>query len=77
MYADLYARHQYRHSRHQTTSDYSWSKQGFIEGIKLQNWVNTQVDNQPIEKLPIRFASVATDLTTKQKAVFDKGNTGL
>ena len=57
--------------------DYSWSKQGFIEGIKLQNWVNTQVDNQPIEKLPIRFASVATDLTTKQKAVFDKGNTGL
>lgn len=57
--------------------DYSWSKQGFIEGIKLQNWVNTQVDNRPIEKLPIRFASVATDLTTKQKAVFDKGNTGL
>ena len=52
-------------------------RSGFIEGLKLQNWVNTQVDNQPIEKLPIRFASVATDLTTKQKAVFDKGNTGL
>lgn len=65
------------HVRNNELLDYSWSKQGFIEGIKLQNWVNTQVDNQPIEKLPIRFASVATDLTTKQKAVFDKGNTGL
>lgn len=57
--------------------DFTLSKQGFIEGVKLQNWVNTQVAHRPIEKLPIRFASVATDLTTKQKVVFDKGDTGL
>ncbi|MGL5252838.1 MAG: patatin-like phospholipase family protein, partial [Moraxella sp.] len=44
--------------------DYTLSKQGFIEGIKLQNWVNAQVGNRPIEALPIRFAAIATNLST-------------
>lgn len=57
--------------------DFTLSKQGFIEGIKLQQWVNTQVNHKKIEQLPIRFASVATDMTLKQKVVLDKGDTGL
>lgn len=61
--------------------DYTLSKQGFIEGVKLQNWVNTQVDNRKIEQLPIRFATVATNLSTTdpnlQKMVFTTGDTGL
>ncbi len=61
--------------------DYTLSKQGFIEGIKLQNWVNRQVGNRNIEQLPIRFAAVATNLSTTdptaQKVVFTQGETGL
>lgn len=61
--------------------DYTLSKQGFIEGIKLQNWVNAQVGNRPIEQLPIRFAAIATNLSTTsantQKTVFSTGDTGL
>lgn len=61
--------------------DYTLSKQGFIEGVKLQNWVNEQVGNRKIEQLPIRFATVATNLSTTdptaQKMVFTKGDTGL
>ena len=61
--------------------DYTLSKQGFIEGIKLQNWVNAQVGNRPIEALPIRFAVIATNLSTTsanaQKTVFSTGDTGL
>lgn len=57
--------------------DFTLSKQGFIEGNRLQNWINAQVDNRPIEKLPIPFAVVATNLTTQQKAVFTTGDTGL
>lgn len=57
--------------------DFTLSKQGFIEGVKLQQWVNGYVNQRPIEQLPIRFASVATDLNTKQKMVFTTGDTGL
>ena len=61
--------------------DYTLSKQGFIEGVKLQNWVNEQVGNRKIEQLPIRFAAIATNLSTSdptaQKTVFTKGDTGL
>lgn len=60
--------------------DYTLSKQGFIEGVKLQNWVNEQVDNRKIEQLPIRFAVIATNISTTdpnaQKTVFTTGDTG-
>lgn len=61
--------------------DFTLSKQGFIEGIQLQNWVNTQVGDRKIEQLPIRFAAIATNLSTTdptaQKTVFSTGDTGL
>lgn len=57
--------------------DVTISKQGFIEGIKLRNWINNQVNGKKIEQLPIKFACVATDLTNNEKVVFDKGDTGL
>lgn len=61
--------------------DFTLSKQGIIEGVKLQNWINEQVDNRNIEQLPIRFAAIATNLSTtdpnSRKAVFTTGDTGL
>jgi len=56
--------------------DLTLNSQGFIMGQKLQNYVNSQVANKPIEKFPIRFAAVATRLDNGKKAEFIKGNAG-
>lgn len=56
--------------------DITLSSQGFIVGQKLQDYVNAQVRQKPIEQFPIRFAAVATQLETGQKTVFTRGNTG-
>ncbi|WP_419761490.1 patatin-like phospholipase family protein [Acinetobacter nectaris] len=56
--------------------DLTFSRQGFLIGQKLQDYINTQVDNKPIQQLPIRFAAVATRLDNGQKVDFIRGNTG-
>lgn len=56
--------------------DLTLSSQGVIVGQKLQNYVNAQVGNKPIEQFPIRFAAVATRLDNGKKADFIKGNAG-
>lgn len=58
-------------------TDFTLAHQGIIEGIKLKDFVNTQVSQRPIEALPIRFAAVATEKHSQQKTVFTAGNTGL
>jgi len=42
----------------------------------LQDFVNKNVANKPIEQFPIRFAAVATRLDNGRKADFIKGNAG-
>ena len=56
--------------------DLTLNSQGVVLGQKLQNYVNAQVGNKPIEKFPIRFAAVATRLDTGKRADFIKGNVG-
>ena len=56
--------------------DLTLNSQGFVQGQKLQNYVNAHVANKPIEKFPIRFAAVATRLDNGRKAEFIKGNAG-
>ena len=56
--------------------DLTLNSQGFVQGQKLQNYVNKHVANKPIEKFPIRFAAVATRLDSGLKAEFVKGNAG-
>ncbi len=56
--------------------DLTLNSQGFIAGQKLQNYVNAQVGNKPIEQFPKRFAAVATRLDNGKKAEFIKGNAG-
>ncbi len=56
--------------------DLTISKQGFITGQKLQDYVNAQVGNKQIQQFPIRFAAVATQLDNGQKVSFNRGNAG-
>ena len=57
--------------------DLDFSGEGFIKGDKLQSWIDGKVGHRTIERLPVKFAAVATDATTGRMAVLDKGNTGL
>jgi NTE family protein len=49
---------------------------GFIQGLKLAEYVNKAVKNTPLEKLNIPFYAVATDIQNGQEMVFGKGNSG-
>ena len=56
--------------------DLTLNSQGIVLGQKLQDYVNRNVGNKPIEQFPIRFAAVATRLDNGKKADFIKGNAG-
>ena len=58
-------------------TDFTLSNQGFIEGIKLKNFINTHVGGRPIESFPISFAAVAAEKQSLKKAVFTTGDAGL
>ncbi|PNP98684.1 patatin [Moraxella sp. RCAD0137] len=53
------------------------SKQGFIDGSRLRQYINTKVGNRPIEAFAIRFAAVATEMQSKQAVTFRQGEAGL
>ncbi len=50
---------------------------GWVRGEALQAFVNKMVGDRPIERLPRRFAVVATAATTGRLTVFNHGNTGV
>ncbi|WP_201618297.1 patatin-like phospholipase family protein [Psychrobacter urativorans] len=58
-------------------TDFTLSNQGFIEGIKLKNFINAKVGGQLIEDFPISFAAIAAEKDSLKKAVFTTGNAGL
>ncbi|HAV48184.1 MAG TPA: patatin, partial [Psychrobacter sp.] len=45
-------------------TDFTLSNQGFIEGIKLKNFINAKVGGRAIENFPISFAAVAAEKHT-------------
>lgn len=49
---------------------------GLLQGQKLQDYVNGQVGNRPIEQLAKPFAAVATRLDSGERTVFVRGNAG-
>ena len=57
-------------------SDWSLPDRGVIKGEALQNFVNKIVGNRLLEKLPRRFAAVATNLKTGEAITFTSGNSG-
>lgn len=57
-------------------ADYTFSSSGVVKGEALQTFINQEVGNRPIEKLPISFGAVATNKESGVAAVFRSGNTG-
>jgi NTE family protein len=59
--------------------DYDWKvwSGGLIKGDKLENFINANVNNTPIEKLKIPYYAVATNIATGEEVVFARGNTGM
>ncbi|HEV2621550.1 MAG TPA: patatin-like phospholipase family protein [Frateuria sp.] len=49
---------------------------GLVQGQKLQDYIDAQVGQRPIERLKLPFAAVATDLASGQRTVFTHGDTG-
>ena len=56
--------------------DFTWSRQGLLDGQKVANFVNQHVAFTPLEQLKIPMYVVVTDLQTGQPAVLAQGNTG-
>jgi len=52
------------------------SKRGCIKGQALQDFINRNIKDRPIEKLDKTFAAVATNLNNGEMMVFRSGNTG-
>ncbi|NLR75490.1 patatin-like phospholipase family protein [Leeia aquatica] len=57
--------------------DWTLPDRGFIKGQALQDFINKNVKNQPIEKLKREFGAVATNLKTGQGVLFQRGNVGM
>ncbi|WP_111894893.1 patatin-like phospholipase family protein [Acinetobacter sp. MB5] len=51
-------------------------KNGFLDGAKVEDFINDQIDNTPLEKMKIPLFVVATELKDGKKVVFNYGNTG-
>ena len=56
--------------------DLQFSSGGLVEGKKLEDYVNQQVQNKPLNKLGRPFVAVATRLEDGERTVFSIGNTG-
>lgn len=51
-------------------------KNGFLDGGKVESFINDQIGHVPLEKMKIPLFVVATELKDGKKVVFNYGNTG-
>ena len=56
--------------------DLTWARGGFMRGNHLARWVDTLTVAVPIERFPVRFAAVATDLDSATPVLIDRGPAG-
>ena len=56
--------------------DLAPSGQGLISGERLRQYINQQVGQRPLERLPIRFGAVATDRDSGEMVLLQQGETG-
>ncbi|MBS0389774.1 MAG: patatin-like phospholipase family protein [Proteobacteria bacterium] len=56
--------------------DLQLSSGGLVQGQKLEDYVNAQVQRKPLEQLAKPFVAVATRLEDGERTVFARGNTG-
>ena len=56
--------------------DLTWASGGFMRGNNLAKWVDTVTASVPIERFPVRFAAIATDLKSEAPVLIDSGSAG-
>jgi len=56
--------------------DWTLNSGGIMRGNNLASWIDTVTAGVPIEKFPIRFAAVATDLQSEMAVLLDRGSPG-
>ena len=56
--------------------DLTLNSGGIMRGNNLASWIDTVTAGVPIEKFPIRFAAVATDLQSEKAVLLDRGSAG-
>lgn len=56
--------------------DWTLSSSGLMRGENVARWVGSVTGHLPMERFPIRFAAVATDLQSQRPVVMDRGPNG-
>lgn len=56
--------------------DFKIGLKGFFDGQKVEDFINMQVQDKPLEQMKIPMYVVATELKNGHKVVFNYGNTG-
>lgn len=54
--------------------DLAWSAEGLVKGDRVMGALRELVPDRPIERLPIPFTAVATDVMTGDEVVLDRGS---
>jgi NTE family protein len=57
--------------------DFAFPHRGFIEGNRLQTYIDQALKGRLIEQLDIPFVAVATELATGRLVAFTRGDTGM
>jgi len=57
--------------------DFVFPHRGFIEGNRLQTYIDKALNGRSIEQLDIPFVAVATELGTGRLVAFTRGDTGM
>lgn len=57
--------------------EFAMPDRGFINGRRLQDYIDRRLDNRPIQRLGLPFVAVATNLRTGRLVAFNRGDTGM
>lgn len=57
--------------------EFTFPNRGFVDGERLQNFIDRRLGDRPIERLPLPFVAIATDLRSGRIVAFDHGDTGM
>ena len=56
--------------------EFTYPNRGFVNGQRLQEYIDRRLGDRPIERLGLPFVAVATDLHTGRLVAFNRGDTG-
>jgi NTE family protein len=56
--------------------EFTYPNRGFVNGQRLQDYMDRRLGDRPIERLGLPFVAVATDLRSGRLVAFNRGDTG-